>query len=315
MEKNRRNFMKGMLTGGTLLAFGIPGITQAVSICQPSSGKTGNCQLLLGNTPAGGAFSRGAHAACAVYADFHQGIIPVVRLTNELLLNPRGVTEFLERSSGTRWIAVMDDASAAIFMGLVREADGHLLAFGSHASSGDGVTLALRHVWNTASPVFSAGELLVSGLMQSRHNFSIVENFLENPVGEDGMTGLPIAGFSSYRLAEQQAVHLHCAGVTPAEACKSVGWKATEKWEPVFRQDDGLQAAKDQAGSDAALEFPRSDNWVETTGYAVVAMALGMGGHHYDICSSRAFVHGLGQRDLDSQVLSGKHFVTLVIDV
>ena len=60
MDETRRNLMKGMLTGGTLLALGIPGITQAVSINQSLSDKTQNCRLLLGNTQIGEMFSRGA---------------------------------------------------------------------------------------------------------------------------------------------------------------------------------------------------------------------------------------------------------------
>lgn len=315
MDENRRNVLKGMLTGGGLLAIGIPGIAQAISIHHSPPGKIRNCQMLLGNTPAGETFSRGAYTACATYTDSRQGIIPTVRLTNELMANPRGVAEFLERSPGTRWIAVMDDSSAAIFMELVREADGHLLAFGSHtASSNDGV-FSTRHVWNTASPAFSTGELLVSGLMQNKHNFSIVENFLENPVETSVMTGVPISGFSFYRSAEQQAVHLHCTGITPIEACKSVGWKTSGKWESVFQQTEELQVTKNQAGSDTVHKAPPFDNWMETVGYATVAMALGMGNHHHDVCSSRAFVHSSVQRNSDYHAFSGKHFVSFVIDV
>jgi hypothetical protein len=59
MDETRRNLMKGMLTGGTLLALGIPSITQAVSINQSLSDKTQNCRLLLGNTQIGEMFFQG----------------------------------------------------------------------------------------------------------------------------------------------------------------------------------------------------------------------------------------------------------------
>ena len=40
MDETRRNLIKGMLTGGTLLALGIPGITQAASTASALSGHT-----------------------------------------------------------------------------------------------------------------------------------------------------------------------------------------------------------------------------------------------------------------------------------
>ncbi|RFC31411.1 MAG: hypothetical protein DID91_2727704135 [Candidatus Nitrotoga sp. MKT] len=315
MDETRRNLMKGMLTGGTLLALGIPGITQAVSINQSLSDKTRNCQLLLGNTRIGEMFSRGAYAACATYTNYRQGILPTVKLEDRLLINPLRVAELLHQSRNTRWIAVMDDSSAAIFNELVRELDGQLLSLGTHtsASSGD-ATFPLRHVWTNASPAFSAGGLLASGLMQSQHDFSIVENFLEESVGDDAMTGSFISGFSSYRSAGNQATHLHCAGVSPIAACKSVGWKESGKWESVFHRADEFRSYQDEAVSTTALAHPRFDNWEEATGYAIVAMALGMGTNQ-ESCSSRAFVNSLGQRNSNNLELSGKHFVSFVIDV
>ncbi|CAG1011870.1 hypothetical protein ANAEL_04290 [Anaerolineales bacterium] len=315
MDEARRNLMKGMLTGGTLLALGVPGITQAVPINQSVSDKTRNCHLLVANTRIGEMFSRGAYAACASNTHYRQGILPTVKLEDELLTHPLRVAELLYRSRNTRWIAVMDDSSAAIFNELVRKLDGHLLSLGSHTSaSSDDATFPLRHVWTNASPAYSAGGLLASGLMQSQQNFSIVENFLEESVGDGAMTGSSISGFWSYRSAGNQATHLHCAGVSPIEACKSVGWKKSGKWESVSHRADEFRSDQDKAVRGTALVHPKFDNWEEATGFAIVAMALGMG-INQESCSSRAFVNSLGQRNSSDLELSGKHFVSFVVDV
>ena len=315
MNEHRRSLMKSVLTGGTLLALGIPGITEAVVIRQSEPGKTRNCQLLLGNTAAGEGFSRGGYAACSAYTEYSQGIIPTVRLKDEMLVNPRGVAEFLDISPNTRWIAVMDDASAAIFLELVRESGGHLLAYGSHAFIPDGAESGmLRHVWRSASPAFSAGKMLASGLMESRHDFSIVENFLETPEIPGAVAALPVPDFSAWQLGGKQDVHLYCSGMNPVEACKWVGWEAEDGRKWVTRTAESSGAAGNQPDGPAVAEFPGFRDWVEATGYATVAMALGMGSQR-DFCSSRAFVCGSGHSGTGNPALSGMHFVSLVIDV
>jgi hypothetical protein len=65
---------------------------------------------------------------------------------------------------------------------------------------------------------------------------------------------------------------------------------------------------------DAAIEHPRFDNWIEATGFAVVATALSMGIQQAS-CSNRAFVHRSNQRNSNHQGLSGQQFVSFVIDV
>ncbi len=237
MDETRRHLIKGMLTGGTLLAFGIPRITQAVAINQSLFGSTRNCQLLLGNTPIDEAFAKGAETACTSYSSFRQGTLPAFQLEDELLTNPLRIVDLLTQSRNMRWVAVMDDANAAIFTELVRNSEGHLLALGSHTSvSGNNISLPLRHVWTTASPAYSAGGLLASILIQNQHNFSIVENFLAQSLGDSAGKEAYLSGFSSYRLADQPTIHLHCAGVPPLEASQLIGWRASENWEPVFSQ-------------------------------------------------------------------------------
>ena len=307
MDETRRNLIKGMLSGGTLLALGIPGIAQAVSNSQSHSGSTRNCQLLLGNTPIGEAFARGAVAACTTYTNDRQDTLPTVQLADELLASPLKVAELLKQSRNIRWIAVMDDASAAIFTELVRNFEGRLLSRGSHTfSSGDGISFPLRHVWATASPAYSAGELLASRLVQNQHNFSIVENFLDQSAGDGAIKNASLPGFLSYRLTTQPATHLHCAGVSALEAGQLIGWKTSENWQPTTYSE--------KAGSDTVIEHQQFDNWVETTGYAIVATALGMGTNQ-ESCASRAFVHRSAQHHPGKQELAEKHFVSFVIDV
>ncbi|MDP3281831.1 MAG: hypothetical protein Q8M57_12435 [Nitrosomonas sp.] len=223
--------------------------------------------------------------------------------------------DLLTQSRNMRWIAVMDHASAAIFTELVRNFEGRLLSLGSHmSSSGNNASLPMRHMWTTASPVYSAGGLLASLLTQNQHDFSIVENFLEQAEKDSAMSDSSSAEFSSFRLAEQPATHLYCAGVSPLEASQRIGWKTSENWQPVLSRGDKSSIDQDKTATDAAIEYPRFDNWIEATGYAVVATALGMGIQQAS-CSSRAFVHRSNQRNLNHQGLSEKHFVSFVIDV
>jgi len=316
MDETRRSLIKGMLTGGTLLAFGIPTVTQAVSISQTFSGDAHNCRLLLGNTPIDEAFAKGAQAACAGYSNFNQeGALPTFQLADELLTDPLRIADLLTQSPNMRWVAIMDYANAAIFTELIRSSERRLLALGSHMFvSSDSTSLPLRHVWTTASPAYSAAGLLASLLTQNRHDFSIVENFLEQARADGAVKDSSPAGFSSYWLAERPATHLHCAGVSPLKASQLIGWKTSENWRSVSSVDDESSINQNQAAPGATLEHLRFDNWIEATGYAVIATALGMGTHQKP-CSSRAFVHQSGQRHPDHQGLPGNHFVSFVIDV
>ncbi|MDC8445756.1 MAG: hypothetical protein LV471_07500 [Nitrosomonas sp.] len=316
MDETRRSLIKGMLTGGTLLAFGVPAVTQATSISQTLFNSTQNCQLLLGNTPIDEAFAKGTQAAFVHHANYRQGTLPVFKLENELLTSPLHIVDLLTQSRNMRWIAVMDHGSAAIFTELVRNLEGRLLSLGSHMSaSGNDAIFSMRHVWTTASPVYSAGGLLASLLSQGQHDFSIVENFLEQAEVDGVMKGSSLEEFSSYWLAEQPATHLHCAGISPLEASQLIGWNVSENWKSVLSRDDQSPIIEQgQAAARATIEHPRFDNWVEAIGYAVVATALGMGAHQHS-CSSRVFVNRSTQRYPDHQELSGKHFVSFVIDV
>ncbi|MDV6341213.1 hypothetical protein R2103_05460 [Nitrosomonas sp. Is24] len=309
MDETRRSFIKGMLTGGTLLAFGIPTVTQALSTSKTPSGNMRNCHLLLGNTPIDEAFAKGAQAAYTRFSSFNQeGALPAFQFADELLTNPLRIIDLLTQSRNMRWVAIMDYANAAIFTELVRNSERHLLALGSHMfAPSDNTSLPQRHVWTTASPAYSAGGLLASLLTHNQHDFSIVENFLEQTTVDNALSDSSLAGFSSFRLAEQPSTHLHCAGVSPLEASQRIGWKTSENWESALSREDKTANA-------TAIEHPQFENWIENTGYAIVATALGMGVQQAS-CSSRAFVYRSNQRNSNHQGLSGKHFVSFVIDV
>lgn len=316
MDETRRSFIKGMLTGGTLLAFGIPTVTQALSTSQTPSGNMRNCHLLLGNSPIDEAFAKGAQAACTRFSSFNQeGALPAFQFADELLTNPLRIIDLLTQSRNMRWVAIMDYANAAIFTELVRNSERHLLALGSHMfAPSDNTSLPQRHVWTTASPAYSAGGLLASLLTHNQHDFSIIENFLEQTTVDNALSDSSLAGFSSFRLAEQPSTHLHCTGVSPLEASQRIGWKASENWKPVSSRGDESSIDHDKAAAETTVEQLRFDNWIEATGYAVVATALGMETHQ-ESCSSRAFVHRSNQRNVNQQGLSGQQFVSFVIDV
>ena len=315
MDETRRSLIKGILAGGSLLALGVPGVTQATSISQSCSGGARNCQLLLGSTTIDEAFSKGAQAACASYTNYRQGALPIIKLEDKLLTNPLRVAELLTQSRDTRWIAVMDNASAAIFTELVRNIESHLLSLGLHSfSSGNHTPFPLRHVWATASPAYSAGGLLASRLISDRHNFSIIENFPGESVANGVIKDSSISEFLSYRQTEQPVTYLHCAGISPIEANRLIGWRGAGNWESVLPRADKFQAYEDKKTNDAVIKHPQLASWIEATGYAVVATALGLG-RNQESCSIRAFVHRSSQRNPDHQGLSETHFVSFVIDV
>lgn len=141
MDVNRRNLMKGVLTSGTLLALGIP---PGVYANNATAGGAGRLGLLLGNTRVDAAFAAGIRTAYAAHVKHAvkeggaagHGAPEVVKLKGGLLTDYEEVARLLEKSRDTRWIAVMDDGSAAVFTELARNAGAKLLLLGSHVSSG-----------------------------------------------------------------------------------------------------------------------------------------------------------------------------------
>ena len=174
MDVDRRSLMKGIFAGGAVLAFGATGWARVES----SSRAGRRCALLLGgsNSELDAAFERGAR----VVTDRNGvGPLEIVKLESGLLAETNALIERIERCRGARWIAVLDDGSAAVFQELVRIADVRLLSRGSHASSEDGST-RFRHAWMTASPMWSAGALLASRLADTGSSYSITESFLDD---------------------------------------------------------------------------------------------------------------------------------------
>ncbi|SCX60096.1 hypothetical protein [Nitrosospira sp. Nsp1] len=324
MDVNRRNLMKGALTGGTLLALGIP----AGAFATPTR-RVERFGLLLGNTPVDAAFAAGFRSAAQYSAkgggavaagarDGH-GSPQVIKLKGGLLSDYEIAARLLEKSRGTRWVAVMDDGSAAVFTELVRNAGARLLLLGSHISSGHASTQGifpdiprLRHVWAGASPAHSAAGILASQLIGNQGGFSITENFFSaehsatQAQTDSATTDGFIPGFLTYRLDGPDAIHLHCSGLSLSNGCESLGWSSAGRWAPVSQQAP-------VRGTVIGTGHPRSAGWVESVGYAVMAAALGMGALQ-EFCSSRAFVHRsvAGNR---GERIDAAEFTSFVIDI
>ncbi|ABB74779.1 hypothetical protein SAMN05216403_1277 [Nitrosospira multiformis ATCC 25196] len=337
MDVRRRNLMKGLVTGGTLLALGIPPRVFASAM----AGSVRKFGLLLGNTPADAAFAAGVRTAYALssnvrlngIAESEAGLAEstgnvrfspprVIKLTGGLLNEYEVVAKLLEGARGVRWIAIMDDSSAAVFMELMRNAGAGLILRGSHAFSRHGAfggssfsrdVPELRHVWTAISPEFSAGDVLAEKLLPGYNSFSIVEDFLssENFAARTHPRRLnkPKPGFLSYRLDGFDDIHLHCSGLSAADGCESVGWSKAGTWVPLKGQelepDDGSTRPKP-----AQMQLT---GWIESVGYAAMTAAIGL--QSYQIpCSQRAFVHHLPPGTRPRRNIRIERFASFVIE-
>ncbi len=326
MDVSRRNLMKGVLTGGTLLALGIPAGAFATS-----ARRAERFGLLLGNTPVDAAFAAGFRSA-AQYAARGSGVVAagagdgqgspqVIKLKGGLLSDYEMAARLLEKSHGTRWVAVMDDGSAAVFTELVRNTGARLLLLGSHVSSGHHAAMhgispdipRLRHVWAAASPAHSAGGVLASQLIGNQGSFSITENFFSaehssmETQTDSATTDGSVPGFLTYRLDGPDAIHLHCSGLSPSTGCELLGWNRAGRWAPVSQQDAMRETVR-------GIGQPRSAGWVESVGYAVMAAALGAGALQ-ESCASRAFVHRSATGNQAKRIDAAEQFTSFVIDI
>lgn len=333
MDANRRNLMKGILAGGTLATLGMPRFTAAGIMPTRDRIKTRNCTLLLGNTRVDDAFAKGVSAAHSIRptspgaASAQPAALEVVKLKGGLLIEARRVSELLAISRDMRWIAVMDDASAAVFTEIVRAAGGRLLSRGTHASSRNvsaysafqsDSTPLLRHLWTSASPEQSPGPILASQLVGHHNNFSIVENFLgEARSSSEARTetsagyGVFTSTFKSYKATERLAMHLHCSGVSASEGCRLLGWNTSQRWVEFSSLRDATE------GTQAASENWQPVNWVEALGYAVTLAGLGIDAMRED-CAARGFVHRARQeewRNMDGSIFSEERFTSFIVDV
>ncbi len=292
MDIDRRNLMKGLLAGGALLALGTPSWTFA----DEPPRKAKRCLLFLGDNNADDRFANGVRAACAETG--YDGL-ETMKVSGGLLSDPGKLVSLLEQMKGARWIAVMDDASAAVFQELARTAGGRLLSVGSHASVNDHAC-SLRHVWLAASSAQGAGGVLAPRLIAAGDSFSITESFLDGSSAASKLTGWSAPGFSSYRCAGSDAIHLHCSGLSLLEGCAQLGLTEGEEWTPIPSHVSACEAVSRQ-----------SPQWVESVGYAVAASALGVHSIQ-ESCSTRAFVH----RAFNPNPLQPtQRFVSFVMDI
>ncbi len=292
MEVDRRSLMKGMLAGGAVLAFGAPSWAFADSpVRRPKQ-----CVLLLGGTGADDLFESGARAACAGMG--YEGL-QTVTLKGGLLTGTDRMVTLLDQSRGARWIAVMDDAGAVIFLELARTAGVRLLSMGTHACSTES-SCQLRHAWATTSPAHSAGGLLASQFIQRQGSFSITESFLQGSPEERALISWSAPGFSSYRSGEADAMHIHCSGLSLSDGCGLIGLTATDGWIPIPSQ---------VCTRDSVIR--QSENWAESLGYAVTVSALGVDLVR-ESCSGRAFLHRSSNRE---RIQPTERCVSFVMDI
>jgi hypothetical protein len=286
MDIDRRSLMKGLLAGGALLALGTPSWTFAD---QPIR-KPKRCLLFLGDSAVDDALANGVSAACVEIG--YDGL-ETAQVNGGLLSDPDKLVSLFERTKGARWIAVMDDASAAVFQELARTAGGRLLSVGSHVSGSDGCPS--RHAWLAASSAQGAGGFLAAQLGGAREGFSITESFLSEAPAASELTGWSVPGFASYRSAGSEAMHLHCSGLSLSEACRELGLTGPEDWTSIPPQVCKRETLSQQ-----------SPHRVESVGYAVAASALGIPSIQ-ESCSTRAFVHrpgGSGRRQSNARCVS-----------
>jgi hypothetical protein len=338
MDMYRRDLMKGALMGSTLLALGIPPMTMAAS----SPVKPGRLRLLLGSGGTDAGFAAGARTAFAAEARraptgsdagiasdarSTQSGLEVIKLKGGLLNEYEKVIRLLETFRDTRWVAVMDDGSAAVFTELVRNAGGSLVLLGSHVSSaepsvrGSAARISgLRHVWAGASSSHAAGGILATRLREGQRSFSIVENFFSAPEAENGSVAQEFPpGFLAWRLdgpgSEPDPAYLYCAGVSQPDACELLGWHASSRWTPIDREA-GLETAVSGKGKRRDVPGngkPHAGGWVEAVGYAVAAAALSAQAGHAP-CSQRAYVY---QPDEAGRGMPGEAvwFSSFVVDI
>jgi hypothetical protein len=252
--------------------------------------------LLLGGTSADDLFASGARAACAGMTDAG---LQIVKVKGGLLAGTDRIATLLEESRGARWIVVMDDASSIIFLELARTAGARMLSMGTHACSRDS-SCPLRHVWATTSPAHGVGGLLASQFIQRQGSFSITETFLQDPLDERALRSWSSPGFSSYRSGETDAMHMHCSDLSLSDGCGVIGLTPTEGWIPIPPQV-----------CERDLVTWRSENWVESVGYAVTATACGVESVR-ESCSGRAFVH---QSRHGERIQPTERFVSFVMDI
>ena len=346
MDVHRRNLMKGVLTGSTLLALGLPPAAVA-GAATGTPGTSGRVRLLLGSDISDAEFAAGARtafAASARHAPAHTnvaagndaktgyGALEVVKLKSGLLNEYGKVANLLETFRDTRWIAVMDDGSAAVFTELVRNAGGSMVLLGSHVSSAGAITPGsqnvpgLRHVWAAASPAHAPGNILATLLAGGERSFSIVENFFSTEAaadsgGTDGFLPDFLAwrgdGTASNLDPDPDPTYLYCAGVSLAAGCELLGWNGAFDWTPVHHESPPESAGFGKNGNKTGRQPEgmqlQAGTWAEAVGYAVMAAALGAGVFHQP-CSTRAHVHepGAGKTGMSGGAV---RFTSFVVDL
>ncbi len=208
MDVGRRTVVKGMAAGGALLAFGAPRWAFGAPVADPRAAR---CVLLLGDVDAHAGVARGARGLLARAGCVERALVAP---PGGVLAAPDAVRARLAQARGTRWIALLDDAAAAVFQELVRGVDGRLLSRGHHTATATADGTARRAAWMAASPAWAAGALLAASLAAPAAGVSISESFVA-----DRPAAPPPRGADALLIPTDD----WCAGVGQAVAACALG--------------------------------------------------------------------------------------------
>jgi hypothetical protein len=202
-----------MAASGALLWFGTP----SWALPGEAGPGPGRFALLLAHGDADALFARGARTVLT-RAGCRE--LEVVESKGGPLAGAGSLAARMERSRGTRWIAALDDAGAAVFQELVRGVGGRLLSRGNHvASPHDAVPL--RHLWVAASPPWGGRALLESRLAAMGPRFTIAESYLDDSGAPSvGRDDVPDAA-DDWVACVGQAVAASALGLRPGRRAPS----------------------------------------------------------------------------------------------
>jgi len=266
MKVHRRSILKGMLTAGSLAAFGLPRISFGANL------NTGPHDLILVSGNANRGFSGGVRGAATV---------------TEISLGDRlpdlaAAARMFDAQRGKRIVGLMSDAAYVLFAAAARDAGVRQLFEGRHSVAADGGT---RHSLSSVTGFQGSAEPLAAGLARSGAAFAISEV----PQGTEGLTSLALRGgdwaahgFVSFHVcsdADSTPFWLHLAGVEPAEACTALGLEAEHAETLRCWRSYAPQAAEATPGWDHAL------------GQTLALLAVG-GRENQAPSVTQVFVHG-----------------------
>jgi hypothetical protein len=266
MKVHRRSILKGMLTAGSLAAFGLPRISFGANL------NTGPYGLVLVSAIDNAGFAAGVCGA-ATATEIALG---------KNLPDLAAAARLFDAHRGKRLVGLMSDAAYVLFSEAARDAGVRQLFEGRHSVAADGGT---RHTLNSVTGFQGSAEPLAAGLAQSGAAFAISEV----PQGTEGLTTLALRGgdwtahgFASFHVGGETGnapLWLHLGGVEASQACTALGLDAA--------QAETLRCWRRYAPQSADA-IP---GWEHALGQTLAQLAVG-GRENQTPCVTQVFVHG-----------------------